>query len=77
MQIFLKLLTGKTITVEVESHDTIGTMKKKIQEKEFIPIDQQIIIYNKKELEDNRTFEEYNIQKEHLPFTFRVRNLKM
>ena len=65
MQIYVKMLFGKTITIDVEPLDTIEIVKKKIQEKEGIPHDQISLSYKGEELNNDKTLADYNIQKEY------------
>ena len=64
MQIFVKTLHGKVITLDVESSDTIASLKSKVQDKEGIPPNQQRLIFAGKELDDNNILSDYSIQKD-------------
>lgn len=64
MQIFVKMLTGKTISLETEPNDTIDSIKEKIQDKEGIPAKNQRLFLVRKQLEDRYTLSYYNIQEE-------------
>lgn len=63
-EIFVKTLTGKTITLLVDPSFTVANLKAKIECEEGIPVDQQRLIFENQQLEDGRTLQEYKITKE-------------
>jgi len=62
LQIHVKTLQGKTMTLDISEDDTIDAIKQKITDKEGIPVDQQRLIFNGKQLEQGRTASDYGLE---------------
>lgn len=61
MEIFVKVPSGKTLSVMVERSDTVGSVMEKVRDREGVPLDRQRVVYARKQLEDGRTLAEYNV----------------
>lgn len=61
MQLFVKTLTGKTVSIEVEEGESIEDVKAKIAEKEGIPAEQQRLIFGGQQLQDAKTIDDYDV----------------
>mmetsp|Transcript_5428 Transcript_5428/g.10337 ORF Transcript_5428/g.10337 Transcript_5428/m.10337 type:complete len:123 (-) Transcript_5428:101-469(-) len=61
MQLFVKTLTGKTVSIEVEEGESIEDVKAKIAEKEGIPPEQQRLIFGGQQLQDQKTLQDYDV----------------
>lgn len=61
MQLFVKTLTGKTVSIEVEEGESIEDVKAKIAEKEGIPPEQQRLIFGGQQLQDSKTLDDYDV----------------
>ena len=64
MQIFVKTLTGRTVSLIVEEEESIKVVKEKLKEKEGVPVDEQRLIYGGQELKNDRTLKDYGIDRE-------------
>lgn len=62
-QVFVKTLQGETVTLEIMPFETVKNVKRKIQDKEGIPVDEQRLLLNGKQLECDRTVKSYDVQK--------------
>ncbi len=64
MQIYIKTLTGRTVSLIVEEGETIKIVKEKLKEKDGVPVEEQRLVFNSQELEDGKTLQYYGINRE-------------
>lgn len=64
MQIYIKTLTGRTVSLIVEDTETIKMVKEKLKEKDGVPVEEQRLVFNSQELEDSKTLRHYGIMRE-------------
>ena len=62
LEIFVQVMHQEIITLEVDSSDTIGSLKEKIKDKKGFPAEEQLLFFQREELKDDRTVSDYNIQ---------------
>ena len=62
--IYVKTLIGDVFTFEFDENQTIAEVKQKIEETENIPVNEQRLFFNNKQLADNKTLKEYKIEEE-------------
>ena len=61
LQLYARLNTSKTITLDVNGSDTIGVLKQKVETMEDIPVDVQVFLWGGRKLEDDQTIDHYEI----------------
>ena len=64
MQVFVRTLAGRSTTLDVESTDTVKSLKEKLYLKEGISAGDQRLVFGGKELDETRSLSDYNIRKE-------------
>lgn len=62
--IFVKMLTGKTLTLEYKPKESVIEFKQRVMHQEGIPIEQQRMIFAGVQLENDRLLSDYNVKEE-------------
>ena len=63
MQIFVRNLSGKTITLEVDNSDTVESTKCKIEDKDGLPVNRQCLVYGGREMQNDKRLVEYHVRR--------------